>query len=363
MHESVRREFERQATHPPARDERIGAFSRAVLQLVQHDAERPIMKQFSQENYPERTPSHIANIALRATQHYALHHDVSYPGSYSSESSWRLLMETIEANNDALEQMQQTIEHRNIQSNVTERYKAFKLVAQLLGPRIGEYPRIIDIGCSRNLGLKKLKTELPFLNATLDRSREESEGVSIEQEAQISALLQQSLPIGPSKGVDIEPHTEESRAWARSCSFYPSELCDDTKTSEYDYLDQTEIDGVEFSVANITDYESLRTDRGMYDIATASTFLYQLSPEEQAIARDNIRALLSFSGVIIYQDFVRAEGSELQFESNWFNEPYSYRTILEFAGDPEHTCHEVLRWENGRCQKWIPGRDFDVFTT
>lgn len=361
MREDVYKEFGKQAYAPPANDKYIAAFFRAVLLRIDSNKESEMIRIISQEHRRDRTPSHIANIAIRAAQHQLLEKIPHYPTTFEQPETWAEQMDAIDGNRDCLELLQRDIEYRTVQSNITERYKAFKLVASMMVDRFDDPPRIIDIGCSRNLGLKKLRTGLPFGAIELDTTRPESDTIDTETVAKMQRFLNNELCIGPSKGVDIEPLDIHDRSWPRSCSFYPAELHNTATVEEYDYLDSTEIEGVEFMQANIINETETIHEVSRYDIATASTFLYMLNDDERQRARSAMRALAKPNGVIVYQDFVRPkDASSMQFEDNWFNEPYLYRTLVEYANDPQHRCYEAIRWETGRCKKWIPGKDFTL---
>jgi hypothetical protein len=166
--------------------------------------------------------------------------------------------------------------------------------------------------------------------------------------------------MGRSVGTDIVPIKYGGDAdWARSCSFYPSELKDEHAVREYDFLETFEPGGVLFKPGDFAEHgldDEDEDDR--FEAVTASTFLYQLAPEKRERARELFRKYLTKQGVIIYQDFVSDSSNphELEIEEDW-TKPYSYRTMIEFASDDSGRLYEMLRWNNGRCEQWRPGED------
>jgi hypothetical protein len=351
--ETLEFELEKQAARPPGGDERIAAFCRGMLELPSNS---PIRQQADAYS----SPSYGINFTLRALQKQLLRVDASYPENFVTTRAWTDAIANLEAEPERLVEFETDTRTRSVQSNVVERYKAFKLTAILLAERISDSPRMLDVGCSRNHGLKKLKANLPFQPVTLDVAPE-SRWSQVFLDMLVNTTMRQPTGMGPSVGADIVPYLAGADAeWARSCSFYPSELLYKPAVAEYDYLDTNNFRDVAFALADFTSQgflEPVRTRE--FDMITASTVLYQFSSVERQRAREHFRDLLSDNGVIVYQDFAEpsANGRDLQFFERW-HEPYNYRTLVEFAGDER--VYELFRWNNGRCSKWRPGNDLET---
>ncbi|HET8991844.1 MAG TPA: hypothetical protein VFN31_02310, partial [Candidatus Saccharimonadales bacterium] len=152
-------ELQRQAINPPAGDERIAAFSQAFV----HYASTPEGEDWLGiiEGRKFEAVSYGANLLLRAVQKQLLPQD-AYPYEYDEESAWHEAFVSIANNTQSACQLRHDLETKVTQSNVVERYKAFKLTMELAAPVISGAPTILDVGCSRNHGLKKLALNLPF---------------------------------------------------------------------------------------------------------------------------------------------------------------------------------------------------------
>ncbi|HVS58582.1 MAG TPA: hypothetical protein VHD60_02460 [Candidatus Saccharimonadales bacterium] len=365
MSDAFRAELARQAVMPPANDARIAAFSQACLQAI----ERPEMVTLEAE-LDKRTdlmPSYAANLLLRSMQKQLLRTDPTYPFAHTLESAWHESFERLWGDTGTPDELLADIRGRNVQSNVVERYKAFKLVASLLHERLGEEITLMDVGASRNHGLKKLKLDLPFKPVECG-VRDHPRFPAALLDTLANGALKQPMKLGHCVGTDVIPLKDGDDAfWAKSCSFYPSELLDEAAIAEYDYLDLTDVHGVSFVEGDFTGAGLCSPAAGYekFDVITASTFLYQLSASKRAHARQLFHGYIAEKGVIIYQDFVRQSSNkrELDFEKNWFAALFPYRTLVEFADDSSGRVYEVLRWSNGRCNLWVPGKDIDKVIT
>lgn len=361
MSDVLRQELSLQAIRPPADDARIASFSQAVLSML----ENPYMNELESavDARTQASPSYAANLLLRGVQTQLLKHEPDYPFPFTQETVWRESLQNIFSDQTVFEELIDDILSRNVQSNVVERYKAFKLIIGLFHERFSEEVTMLDVGCSRNHGLKKLHLNLSF-KPFVSGLRQTANFPSDLLDVLFNGNLKHQIKLGDCVGSDIVPLRRDGKDafWAKSCSFYPSELMDKASVSEYDYLEYNEVDGVTFVQGDFT-AGGLSTSPSMdsFDIITASTFLYQLNATQLRRARTLFRDLLSKRGVIMYQDFARpsADRLDLDFESNWFASLYPYRTLIEFADDSSGSVYEVLRFNNGRCAQWVPGKDLN----
>lgn len=353
MHKVLSHELAAQAERPQGGDIRIAAFSRSVLSLMQNSDSSPVVTEM---RLHDNSPLNTINVALRALQKQCMYRHDDYPNSFVKASRWTEAIHEIEASPEHFESFRQDMK-RTVQSNVVERYKAIKLAALLMAPRIGEVPNILDVGCSRNHGLKKLRQNLPFMPVLVNSTESSSALVN----ALVSTAMKQKIAIGHSVGVDrITYGAGNDAVWARSCSFYPTELLNTKSVTEYDYLDAHDFCDIEFAVGDFTaDGLVSKTKVSRFDLVTASTFMYQLNQSERNRARQNFKRALTPDGAVLYQDFakVSGDGKGLEFSKKW-SKPYSYRTMIEF-GDGSDQIYELFKWDNGRCNALIPGKDID----
>lgn len=358
MNQSLRDELIRQACTPPKNDQRIEAFCQALLIVLRDPQFKNLCE--SLNKIAENSPSYAVNKALRVFQYQLLETKSNYPLDYIAPKEWEEAIRSVSADEMTGYEVMQYLENRDIQSNVVERYKAVKLVMLLLGSRIGTTPSLLDVGCSRNHGLKKLALNLPF-DPISPGVNDDRLGTIPFMNTTLSALLDVPLCIRNSIGLDlVSPEAFSAARWAKSCSFYPTELLNTYKVAEYDYLDSVQIPEVRQAQHDILqDNLEAVSDGQQFEVIICSTLLYQLDVYERYKVQKMLRSRLRDNGVIIYQDFASkstAPGA-IQFESNWFEYIYPYRTLVEFANDDEHILYEVLRWNNGRCEKWVPGSD------
>ena len=362
MHDLLHTELTNQAVLPPGGDKRIAAFSQAILKMV-GTPELDTILQMMLTYRTSVSPSYAVNLLLRAFQKQLLVHDSHFPDDFTSVSVWMTAIRALLDDTGIKAALYRDVLQRETQSNVVERYKAFKLVIGLLQSQLGDGLSVLDVGCSRNHGLKKLKLNLPFKPVSCGVKDSDRLPHAL-LDSLFNGVLRQPLSLGRCQGSDIVPlAATDGRDWAKSCSFYPSELLNAAAVSEYDYLDSSDIAGVNFAIG---DFKAagmgLHTYAQKYDVITVSTFLYQLSADERVDARRLFKQYLRPGGIIIYQDFVRpsADGQSLEFETNWFDSLFPYRTLLEFGNDITGQLYEVLRWDNGRCNRWVPGNDMSA---
>ncbi len=362
MFDSLQQELVDQVLQPPGSDQRIAAFCQALLTILRKAEEYPDLIDCISRTSSESVPSYTVNRLLRAFQRQLMYSEPTYPRAYITEPVWLESITDIFHNVRKFKMFKADLLEKDVQSNVVERYKAAKLVMSLLQNQLGAAPSMLDIGCSRNHGLKKLKLNLPFKpikcavktlgqmpSAFLDRLLNET--------------LQSGLSLSSCTGMDVVPlSVGMDAAWAKSCSFYPSELLHEATVAEYDYLDKLHLRGVNFVEGDIANCQSTLLNSQKFDVIFLSTLLYQLTPDERAKVRRNVTHFLTEDGIIVYQDYstIDSTDSSLEFENNWFSRVFPYRTIIEFRTGGEQQLYEMFRWSNGRCETWIPGKDLSA---
>lgn len=357
MNDPLRAELQTQAAHPPNGDIRIEAFCQALLKVLSEPGLNLLKDELNA--LAEVNPSYAVNKALRIFQKHLIALP-DYPKHFSNYHRWITALTSL-CNHEILGiEIMHDLKYNDVQSNVVERYKSVKLIMHLFSDRLGDSPRVLDAGCSRNHGLKKLKMNLKFMPIGCGLSENRTLFSSSLNEC-FNRLIDTDICLGQSVGSDIvDLNSYGAQYWAKSCSFYPSELLNEAAVAEYQYLDNQQVSGVSFSVKDFS-REDLKDKKAFhpYDVIIASTFLYQLPGYQRQYAYELLRNSLSQSGIIIYQDFVTSHNGSLSFETDWFDLAFPYRTLIEFGDDPTHKLYEFLRWENGRCCKWVPGKDMD----
>lgn len=342
-------ELERQAMQPPDRDVRISAFCKAMRTALEDE---PIRKPIASalEQRPAMAGSYAANLLLRAFQKQLIIADPEYPVPYDTTARWQQAIGNVMVRDYSRTELLSDIAQRDVQSNVSERYKVLPLLFGLFSEQLPARPAVLDVGCSQNHGLKRLALGIPF--SPIERA----EAAGLDRLNRLVTVPPQ-LSIG--LGVDISPLTSDNVAWAKYCSFYPSELLDETAVKMYSQLDMSQPTNVSFRQCNLLTTE-LAEYYQAFDVVLASTFMYQLSASDQKLMRAKLRQYVKPTGIIVYQDFVRVAGihnDKLDFSKSWFAQPYSYRTIVEQAASQNGRLAELFVWENGRCRAMRMGQD------
>lgn len=371
-------ELDMQAQNPPAGDEFIAAYSAAFKELLTEDLgiRRELSYYYAQRHIYDKQygPSYTHNKWLRAIQKQLMRNAEiqNYPSeAWKQPGRWRAAITDILANDLVVEEFEYDVIHRETQSNVAERYKSFKLIMLMLRDRLGVEPSVLDIGCSQNHGLMKLATGFHF--GKISAVELDSEGrphTDYEVSSKVNRLLKTRLILGPSVGVDaiplkikkrnsiadefeIDPATRE---WVKACSFYPSELLDESLVHEYDMLDRIDSVNVGFEWLDIVD-KSLELGEGFFDAVTLSTVLYQASDQDRLRMQEVAKRYIKPDGIVIYQDFAvkdRDDPTRLHFHETWFNDRFPYHTLVYDPHNPEEL-QDIFGWENGRCTKMIAG--------
>jgi hypothetical protein len=312
---------------------------------------------------PDMSPAIVVKTLERAYQADVLRHepDSGYPEGFTKER-WLELFETVEADMIRGGLVWLTLQHRNLQSNVAERYKSIKLIAGLIEERFDTPPSHLDVGASVMHGSLKLayssdrlmRRGLEFGPIEIMRSME-TRG---RRDAKISKLanrvLGHTVAFGEMIGLDITDIDDGyTAAWAKSCSFYPDELRDQGRMAEYEALET--IDPAHERVkkfvgdfSNSRDFRRLRdiSPSDGFDIITFSTVFYQVSKEERVAMLVNAAQLLSDRGIIIIQDGIDGD----------FSRPYNYVTSIRDSQSKDQTMdQELLRWRTPRCRQAVLG--------
>lgn len=360
MSETLREGFKSQIESPSGKDVRVAKFGEAMLNLIDSPHPPKVLEDIAQTTVAY-TPAHAANRALKLVTNQLVTADSTYPLEFTTADRWIEGVYMIDNHPDLRAGLRYDAENRQVTSNVVKRYKIFKLGMFLLQQHFGVAPKILDVACSRNHGLKRLRLNYDF--DPIECGLEESTDFPSRL---VNTLFNNAINyptyMGEAIGTDIVPLDNESdKTWARNCSFNPSELLDEKVVSEYDFLDNNDIPGVGFELGNFIE-EGLYDDSelGKVHAVITSTFMHQLTRAQQIHCRRLFRKQLTKKGAILYLNFARKspDGRDMNFEDTW--DPYTFRIMAEFADDPDGNLYELLQLENGRCKKWLPGEDIEI---
>lgn len=320
---------------------------------------------------PDLTPSHAVKLLERCYQATLIKSDPLYPRAYREAEAWHDAFTAIEQDASKSEILYYRLLTQSVQSNIAERYKTVKLLAGVYRDRFGDSPNHLDVGSSVLHGDIKLvynrsgaEPRVPFgdirVNEALDDQelrRVENGEQTVRQHALATNLanvaLRQHVGFGEVIGVDITDVDDPAiKEWAKSCSFYPDELCDAQKVAEYDELDRLDPnhERVRFAKVDFSHTKDVRTLRDMmdgqtFDMITFSTIFYQVGHRERYAMLVNAAQLLSDEGVILIQD--APDGN--------FEKRYRYSASVIDSTRPELKEQTVLRWKTPRCQEAMIG--------
>jgi hypothetical protein len=394
--QAVYEAFKEEAVNPTGKDPYFRAMSEAAAEEIIHGEFGGQLEQileFREHTRPPLEGHHAMNFIRRALQKQYLK---MYPDQYP------ILFDEVEMNRRAIREMLKDesvfwdfdgdLQHREVQSNVAERYKAFKLIAHMYRDRLGSDPSILDVGCSLNLGLKKMALSghhtFDSIEVLAQSRGEVAKDYDLERAA--NKLIASRLAIGASMGVDVFSPDFNNIEWVRSCSFYPGELLKPARIMTFDDLSHKEVAGIGFHRGDFTNdqemaglptnfaktqwqnkrsrdevtQESLfemakfmgerHREKGLFDMAVFCTSMYLMDQEQRLKSIERARGLVRRSGIIVIQDFAELDPREptgLQFHENFSYDTYPYRTYVISPRGPEIRPQHIFSWENGRAHK------------
>jgi hypothetical protein len=369
----LEKEFAKQVNDPQGSDPGIAALYEALGAVFESEDFRGDFRQ-AFERRPDLTVIHASNLGRIAITKQALRllPEEKFFTRANSPKTWSELLEVIARAPAARQEFRNDLNTRDVQTNEPERGKSLKLLSTFFKNRFDHQPRIIDFGCSQNHVLKKLVfndltvREMPVGFRYRDVAvRVPAEGQAVGSEetyadplltASFMKLLNASrFVIGKSLGVDKSMRKRHHDIeWVRS-SHHPSQLADPACLEEFDLLDAVRTPKVTFRQVDIADpsVTAVTLPGGRpADIAFVSAMLYQLPPEQCAVAHEVIRNSVDpENGVIVYQEFARVDPedpSRLEFFEHWSD--YTYRTIIEDMRNPGEL-QEIFIWRTGRCRE------------
>ncbi|MDB5169313.1 MAG: hypothetical protein JWO41_669 [Candidatus Saccharibacteria bacterium] len=362
-------EFAKQMVDPPGGDDRIALFFQGMLDVL-HGREVPPELQHEVGVHlqilntaildSEIVPSYAANKLLRTFQKQFMYRNTGheYPFTTRSVEPWRSGILTVLLT-PRLNEVIQDLITRQTQSNVVQRYNALKFIlTSCVSPDVA-HPQLLDIGCSQNLGLKKIALGGAFEDVRIVEPR--SNG-NTRQNRRISykynSLSRSPFRIGRSMGVDLYDLRDEANAeWVYACSSYPSELLNEARLEEARQLKSMDVMNVSFTQSDISAALRINTDvdgdipeRRLYDVAFASTVMYQMTKTEREKTCQLVYDRLTPEGIMVIQDFVKLDSRQLRF-SGPGSDKFTYRTVVKNKQTDFDKSEEIFIWETARCTK------------
>lgn len=358
------------ARHPDGKDKYIGAYAVAMAEVVEEQREGDFLQTVFTHR-PSLHGGYAANLLLRGAQKQKLDlqsefAERSYPEGYDAPGKWGGFLRRLISNANDYPDFSYDMQVRNIQSNISERYKGIKLAAHMYRRSLGENPTILDIGCSQNLGLKKIALVPRFKFDKVKVRHHGRFGISpiliddVSRSLRANRLINSKLDIGPSVGVDLpfdERNERQERLWARACSFYPSELLNDNLRRRYvNFQNADTPDKVKIAYADARSPTQLDSAVGVkqkFDLVSLSTILYQLSPSNRICLLENAMKKAKKDGLLVVQDFAKVvddHDGNLEFIDDWTKQSYSYRTNIIDMKHEGAGFKEAFAWESPRCR-------------
>jgi hypothetical protein len=299
------------------------------------------------------SPSYAGNLVLRAVHmQRTRQEDPDYPDNRKEVGSWREDISQIVVTDD----FKFDIMVRDVVSTVASRYASLKVVANLLSERQKRPLRIMDIGASRNHGLKMLASDKPF-----EKPKKIPRGIGMRT---FGHLLDRPVDAELYVGIDqFVARDEANKEWARACSLPPHEWKNMARVAQYDELEALNVPGLELIQAELGSEsfethikEQLEVSKlPEIDIFNLSATIYQMSDKKLSEALDQMKKLMAEGGVILIHDFARVNESNitnLLFTTEWYNPSIRpFRTIVYDSRYPWHALTEIFRWTNGRCSE------------
>lgn len=374
-------ELELGIVEPLAGDERIGAFYQAVLDDVTINGHvRDLIIDVAQSR-PHLDPTPLMQLLLRGFQDRLLKLDKNYPMDYTDAGAWKAGMDFVLSKPEHEEVLLYNLMNREVQSNIDNRYRSIQLIVPALrrAGRLGREFDIIDFGCSRNHCLKKMAIAGDLVDMSFEGVLvgDLVDGEYIQGGAQrqyfINRYLRDTVDMRRGLGIDIIDLNDKASAdWARSCSFYPSELVEEkidtgqdygglaSRRTQYLILDNVNPrNKVRFLHADLLDqtaasFKEIVGDMYGAELAVASTMLYQHTPEDRNKIIDLMEDSVGPDGFVVVQDFATVDPenpSRLKFYKNW-TQSWRYNTIFKDKKSSGEW-QVAFRWDGGRCDKLV----------
>lgn len=324
----------------------------------------------TQHRYMLRSVMQLVAIRQRA---------VDYPRGFEQDGAWHGVIQSILSDAVLKAELVENLHYLHLKTNIPSRYKSVPLLVHWMraNGRIGNEVSMIDLGCSRNLGLKALGfiENSALLNYTFDQTdvvepvdhpditRSKHKRV-VKKWSKVTSQLQ-NTPFGLTWGVgrDLEdPDDPRIHEWTMAC-LTPRDY-QIGRAAELELLDMAyTFNGpgvhpqISFEQRDIVVDAQLGNqknekpqDAGQFDIGTFVISLNQLSEVQREMALRRALRLIKPMGVLAIVEFARvpeACPNEIELLDDQWNKRFSCCTIILDKMNP-HAYQEVMRWNGGR---------------
>lgn len=329
------------AHNPPGADPVLGAFYKAIVEMVESGKLIAKILMEVKRKRPDITHKHLSYLLFRTYQAIKLaENDLSYK-NFDQIMHWKKELNKYCAKSGEFKKLLLT---KTNSTTIYQRYAGpAAIIAHLYN---GTGVAIADLGCGGNYGLRGIELNEPFKTIQ-----------DFTPKKFVSRTLKRKLILKKGLAIDKEnPDLAEAIVWRMACSFYPQELTEMQTIKEFEERIKLS-KKVNFIEVDLLKRQTLSKHK--VDVAILSTILYQQTLSNQLILINKAKNLLKNGGIIIVQDFAvkSANPSHLDFSDSWFGKSYSYGTFI--AGKKTGwKFWEILRWNNGRCRMVKPGEDF-----
>lgn len=357
----------KQALNPQGGDDRITAACTAIHQKIDHLEANEFREELidflinpQAPGYAE--PKHAVLKLIRAIQSPLLRPEYrkqkQYPEAFLDQDEWSKAIDWIMDNDALRDDFRYDLFVRLVGSNKPQRYVTIPLITGMLRERDGRFNeplRVLDFGCSLNMGLGKLAVG-GFGQVEVIESSDQAETVNQEQTAFFNKFAN-TYALAEGVGIDIVNFSDPgAKWWARSNSGYPSEWLNPDLEAEFAWVDdEKEHENVRQLVADFSvrdSLDALELEQESYDVVMISTAAYELSPQRRSAAWKNALRYAKPDGIVIIQDFARVnKAGAIRFYEEMFDKPFKYHVNVIDKSMPKPTKEPYLTYENGRCKK------------
>ena len=252
-----------------------------------------------------------------------------------------------------------------ISSNIASRGALLKF--ELAARGILDQVSVLELGCSGNQIGKKLRSGLPYDPvAVYDRTRVERQWQLLENPAYsrlMNRMIAQRIDIKRVDGVDfIDPDHPQARTFRRACSFYLSELFDERRQEEFEYLEEYHDPEIRWQNGfmedfTVADYKAKIDDkRGPTAIYIPFSLYELINPADQRQTLHNAVDIVNNNGqdsglVAILDDVRRIDNDYNVLLNKRRNRDLLHPTCSLWVYDsqqPELGFQEHMKLENGR---------------
>jgi hypothetical protein len=376
--------------NPTGKDQMIADFARVCVELTHTHPEFvnlvadtiAIRNELKKPDDPMLDADYLRNLLLRdfcyqfismdklsrtGVGHYK-DHPFTYPDdAFLTIEGWHDGM--LRVLDERYEELIGTLFYEKIVSNVSDRYKADKIIFPRFDYRLKDRPkRKLDIGPSIGLGPKKLLLNEPFnpISAFMQDLRDPELDARLTEG--VNGNISPNKKINFEKIVGFDTGTSQNHIErARAHSFYPGEyyrfsqphdkVNNPNRLDEFNRLAYEDVAGYETfrgdftNPADIKRFQEEHPNEKFHNISFY-TVGYMFSDSEMTAALMHAKDLLEPDGFIFIADRVRPDPNSpngLNWGKRW-NEEFIYGGVVidpSEGGRP----HDVFRWRTPRCEE------------